>query len=272
MSEALTQLQKDAFHKDGYLIFESFFSPDEIAGLKAAIDELGAIREKQRNGEPAPDLKFVFEVPALAELLRHPRMMAIIEDIMGPNFGFHHLHAVRQDPGAPGVNWHQDYEQHPQTNRSHIMVHVFYYLNGLNGEVGDLLVLPGSQYTIADRSAMGIFGQEDLPGSLTVDNVPPGTAIVVHSALWHARRKKPGGENRSRYFADSSYCQAGVRWPSYPNYGELLERAEKMGLLEGERAHLFNAEMFFDSGLAHKTVAKTQGSLALQLPTWEGAK
>ena len=54
------------------------------------------------------------------------------------------------------IGWHQDYEQYPQTNRTHPMVHVFYYLNGLNGEVGDLTLLPRSQGLI--------FGRGRAPG------------------------------------------------------------------------------------------------------------
>ena len=270
MGYDLTEEQKQTFKDLGYLIFEPFFSDAEIVELKSAIDDL--VEWRKQDASTRRDMKFVFEVPALGELVRHPKTMAIVEDIMGAGFGFHHLHAVRQEAGAGGVNWHQDYEQYPQTNRSHVMVHVFYYLNGLDGQVGDLLVLPRSQNTVADRGAMGIFGQQDLPGSVTVNNVAPGTAVVVHSAVWHARRAKPGGEGRPRYFADASYCQAGVVWPSYPNYAEFLERAEASGLTTGKYAHLFNSEMFYDSSLARQALADHKGSLALQLPGFAGTK
>jgi len=188
---------------------------------------------------------------------------------MGPGFAFHHLHATRQGPGTPGVNWHQDYEQEPQTNRSHVMVHVFYYMNGLNGEVGDLLFLPGSQKTIIANGGIWLLGTEPLPGYKVVDDLPAGSAVLVHSALWHARRAKPGGEGAPRYFADISYCQAGVRWPSYGRntWREILTRCREVGVDRGGRyAHLFDESHFFDRSEIHARWKDRTGSIALALP------
>ena len=48
----------------------------------------------------------------------------------------HHIHASRHDAGQPSVGWHQDYHSSPAvTDREQLMVHVFYYFNGLNGTV-----------------------------------------------------------------------------------------------------------------------------------------
>lgn len=46
------------------------------------------------------------------------------------------------------------------------MVHVFFYMNGLHGEVGDLMVLPKSQTAVIARGAMqDLFKEEELPVS-----------------------------------------------------------------------------------------------------------
>lgn len=269
MGQTLTDDQQSAFKKDGYLVFESFFDGGEVATLKAAIDEYGAARKAAVNSQDKSAIQYTFEVPALGELVRHPRVMPIVEDILGPGFGFHHLHAVKQTAGTSGVHWHHDYEQIPQTNRSHTMIHIFYYLNGLNGEVGDLLLVPGSHSKVIDKGALSLFGEEDLPGTVVVNDVPPGTMIVVHSALWHARRAKPGGESFARYFADASYCQAGIRWPGYRNNADVHARAVAAGLTEGDRAHLFNPEMFFEGGPAARRQSEVQGSLILQTNGWD---
>lgn len=82
------------------------------------------------------------------------------------------------------------------------------YLNGLDGKVGDLMVLPRSQYSHWDGGSMqAIFKDAVLPGSKTFNNLPPGSAVVCHSALVHGRRKQPGGEDKPRYFLDISYCR-----------------------------------------------------------------
>jgi hypothetical protein len=256
-----TQIQ--TFHSDGYLIFERFFDVTECADLKADIDE------KMREGGTG---RLICEYPHLGPLISHPRVMDVMAAVLGPGFAFHHLHAVRQDEGARGVHWHQDYEQYPQTNRTHTMVHFFYYFNGLNGQIGDLLFVPRSQQAIVGNDALRIFGTETLPGTVVVDDLPPGSAVLVHSALWHARRAKPGGAGSPRYFADASYCQAGVRWPSYgtPQWRAILARALELGLdRDGAYAHLFDTSHFFDELTARAFLRPKHGSLVLEMRDWQ---
>ena len=75
----------------------------------------------------------------------------------------------------------------------------------------------------------------DLPGTVVFgegNQLPAGSAVIVHSGLMHARRAKPGFES-ARYFVDISYCQPGPhRWPSYGN-----ERHHLINLKALERGH-----------------------------------
>ena len=91
------------------------------------------------------------------------------------------------------------------------MVHIFFYCNGLDGAVGDLMTLPKSQYSVMERGGFqNLWKSERLPGSVFFGEgnpLPPGSAVIVHSALMHGRDDKPGGEGKPRYFIDSSYCQ-----------------------------------------------------------------
>ena len=111
----------------------------------------------------------------------------------------------------------QDYEQNPQVDRENLMVHVFFYCNGLDGAVGDLMTLPKSQYSVMERGGfMNLWKSERLPGSVFFGEgnpLPPGSAVIVHSALMHGRDDKPGGEGKPRYFIDSSYCQPCAHTP-----------------------------------------------------------
>ena len=117
-------------------------------------------------------------------------------------------------------------------------------LQGLTGEVGDLILLPRSHRAVVDRGRdqLGaLFGTDALPGSLTVDCLPQGSAVIVHSALLHGRRPRPGGENRPRYFSDISYCQhpqpqqqRGAHWPSYQVASRSDKHADPGGHGQGE--------------------------------------
>ena len=111
----------------------------------------------------------------------------------------------------------QDYHSAPDVyDRSQLMIHVFFYLNGLDGQVGDLMILPRSQYSHWDGGSMqAIFKDAVLPCSKTFNNLPPGSAVICHSALVHGRRAQPGGEDKPRYFLDISYCRERKQSPVF---------------------------------------------------------
>jgi hypothetical protein len=251
----------ETFAEQGYAVFPGFLAKVEIDRLKAAVD-------RHVSAQPR---RHAYEQDEIGALVWHPGVAEIVDELMDGPHVFHHIHAARHDAGTKGVSWHQDYEQYPQTNRSHLMVHVFFYLDGLNGTVGDLLLVPGSYRFATDSHALTFLGTSDLPGSITVDDVPPGSVLVVHSAMWHARRAKPGGENSPRFFIDSSYCRSGVRWPSYQVPGMLADLRERHVTAGGTRPWLFDEAQFFDSARARETMGSLEGSVMLDLPQWQAS-
>jgi ectoine hydroxylase-related dioxygenase (phytanoyl-CoA dioxygenase family) len=257
---SVSEADQEFFHREGYLVLPELIEPDYNTRIKAELDELVEHRA-------AKDHRLIVTYPEMGKLTSHPPIIERLQELMGPRFAMHHIHSARHEAGNGGVNWHQDYEQYPQTNRSHIMVHIFYYLSGLDGTVGDLLVLPKSQKIIVPNGGMGLFGTADLPGSLVVDELQPGSAIIVHSALWHARRPKPGGKEHPRYFIDVSYCQHGVLWPAYRHTDEINNKALQLGLgRDGAYDFLYDSEQFFDRReLDEAFKARNEGSIALQM-------
>lgn len=257
-SAQLSEDQEKFFHREGYLVLPSFLEMDYDGRLIREVDELVIDRMNH-------DHRLIVSYSEMGLLTSHPPMMDKLEKLLGPKFTMHHVHSDRHNAGMEGSDWHQDYEQHPQTNRSHIMVHVFYYLNGLNGEIGDLMIVPRSQHVLVQRN-LEIFGTEDLPGSICINDLPAGSAIILHSGIWHARRPKPGGDDNPRYFIDISYCQHGVIWPAYQESSTtetINAKAMEIGLdREGRYADLYDSSQFFDhNSIASKFSQVHQGSL-----------
>ena len=228
------------FYRQGFLVFPSLLNSNICNTLCREIDHF----EDNR-------LVLAAAMPAHAALVSFPPILAIARDLMGgTDFGFHHLHTARHAAGTPDLAWHHDYEQYPQVDRKFTMLHFFMYLTGLNGTIGDLLTIPGSQTSVMDRYVHSHAGTVDLPGTTVIDNLPAGSVVAIHSALLHARRAKPGGEGRPRYFTDCSYCQDGTVWPSYLERGNWREtmaylkaQEEKRG---GHGAFLFDQSRFKD--------------------------
>jgi len=194
----------DRFNEEGYLIFEGLFDRDLNERIKADVDQLMNDRQKGKQ-------QILTTYPELGLLTSEPSVVDRVADLMqGKKFTHHHIHARWQTSGERGVAWHHDYVQTPQANRSHLMVHVFMYMDGLNGEIGDLLVMPGTHKKVMNNDAFQQFQFEDLPGSRAIDDLAPGSIIIIHSAVQHARRPKTGGDVYKRYFIDTSYCQEGI--------------------------------------------------------------
>ena len=262
-SDALCTADIAFFEREGYLIFPRLLTPAHSERVMRDIDRLQAQRTggyAQRNSEEN-GTALIITFPHLGGLTCYPPMVAKVASLMGGcGFALHHQHANLHSKGTPPSNWHHDYEQFPQTDRDQLMVHCFYYPNGLNGEAGDLLVLPRSHKSVMHNNAFsGLFYAKDLPGSVTIDELPRGSAVIVHSALLHARRAKPGGLSNPRYFTDVSYCQAGdQKWPAYgfplPKlalHKRVGQRAREAGHgREGKFDFLYATDMFYDMDTA----------------------
>jgi hypothetical protein len=146
------------------------------------------------------------------------------------------------------------------------MFHVFFYLDGLNGTVGDLMLIPGTQHRVMSRDALTDMGTEDMPGSKVVDDIPPGTIVIVHSALFHARRAKPGGEGKPRYFLDIPYCQAGVKWPQDKGWAAELDRlSRERSSIDPWAEKVFNSNHFYRPGPVGELLANYSGSMGYEL-------
>ena len=107
MPKLLTEDQVAAYSRDGYLSPLRAMEPDEMAVLRAQYDALcareGGMLSKRTNQKPH------LLVTWLDELVRHPRILDAVEDVIGPNIlcwasGFFHKPA--RNPGF--VSWHQD--------------------------------------------------------------------------------------------------------------------------------------------------------------------
>jgi hypothetical protein len=246
--------QIEQFERSGFLVLPGLLPDDLVARLTPEVDRwvdtglraraIAAVLDPDTNGVPEvmePDL------PAHGELLTHGPLLQVIGKLLGPQFVFHHMHSARQAPDLPGKDWHHDYELRVRSRRTHAMVHALHYLDGIDPDMAGLAVLPGSHREVAEKSARAHLGTDVLPGEVLIEELPAGSTVLVHSALFHARRAKPAGTGRPRYFVDASYCQAGVLWPPVkPYWREMLSRARERGLAAADWPDLFAEHHFSD--------------------------
>ncbi|WP_431870706.1 phytanoyl-CoA dioxygenase family protein [Nocardiopsis eucommiae] len=242
------------FTESGYLVLPGFLPAPLVGRLLPEVDRwvdeglrersIAACLEPEAHGTP-PVLEL--ELPAHGELLTHEPLLAMISDLMGPSFVFHHLHSDRHGEATGGKAWHHDHEPNDREDPSLLMVHALHYLGGLDPSVGHLAVLPGSHLEHAAKQARAHLGTKELPGEAVIDRLPPGSTVLMNSALFHARRPASEGvdDPGPRYFVDASYCQTSARWhPVKPYWRHMLSRARELDLGGGRWPELF-AERHF---------------------------
>ncbi|MEU3597737.1 phytanoyl-CoA dioxygenase family protein [Streptomyces sp. NPDC006798] len=252
------EVRTEGFADDGYLVLPGFLPDDLVHRLAPEVDlwvEKGwrqrSIDACLRPGAEPPEV-VELDLPAHAELAVHAPLMELLArpGLLGESFVFHHLHSDRRPAGGPGKSWHHDYEQRPQRDRGLPMVHALHYIGGLSPELGGLAVLPGSHREVAEKDARGHLGTAVLPGETLIDELPPGSTVVLHSALFHSRRaaSAPRPDAGPRYMIDGSYCRTGTRWPPVkPYWRQVLAVGRSRGLDAG-RPELFAERHFREYG------------------------
>jgi ectoine hydroxylase-related dioxygenase (phytanoyl-CoA dioxygenase family) len=108
--KALTQAQVDSYHTNGFLFPIPALTPDEVAICLAGLHRLEA-----DLGCPIADADIKWRSHAYAhspwfnDLIRHPRILDAIEDVIGPNILVWTSTFFIKEPNSPTfAAWHQD--------------------------------------------------------------------------------------------------------------------------------------------------------------------
>jgi ectoine hydroxylase-related dioxygenase (phytanoyl-CoA dioxygenase family) len=117
----LNDEQAAQFDRDGFVVLDGVFTPDEIAAVRAITDDFeaksDAFLKSQRDGRlmiaETGAITFtthlVTKSPELAAFARHPRLVRICADLVGPDVNLYWDQAVYKKPEKPRrFPWHQD--------------------------------------------------------------------------------------------------------------------------------------------------------------------
>jgi phytanoyl-CoA hydroxylase len=116
----LTEAQRDAFNRDGFVRVEGAFTPDEVAAVTAAIDPLEAEgEEKLREAggtvliATADEITFTGHIvrrsPVLKAFAAHPFMVDVCHDLLGDEVRLYWDQSVyKKTAEMREFPWHQD--------------------------------------------------------------------------------------------------------------------------------------------------------------------
>ena len=197
----LTQAQKDEYERVGAIVVPDVLSAEEVAALRqatdgfvekarglAAHDAVYDLEDSHSAAEPrvrrikSPHLHH----PAYAALVKHPRIVAVLQDLWGPDIRFDTAKLNMKSAGfGAAVEWHQDWAFYPHTNDDLAAVGVM--MDDMEPENGPLLVVPGSHRgPVFDHHAEGRFcgamdpARRDVDYAAAVPLLGKAGSITVH--------------------------------------------------------------------------------------------
>jgi hypothetical protein len=242
MPRFLSKQQVEQYREQGFLSPVDVMSEDEAGSylerLQAAEARYpGELNAENRNN---PHLSFGF----LDELVHHPGILDVVEDLIGGNFALWGSVLFIKEPQTKHfVSWHQDATYmglEPQE-----FVTPWLALSPSNREMGCMSMIPGShreailphEETFHDDNILTRGQQiQDVDDSAAVDLIlKPGQMSLHHARIIHGSQPNRGTRRRAGY-AIQAYAPAGTRQVVGENYwmpirGEFMES----GFIELER-------------------------------------
>jgi ectoine hydroxylase-related dioxygenase (phytanoyl-CoA dioxygenase family) len=198
----------ERFRRNGYAIVEGALERSQLDALTAALAPYEAGRPMGRNDFEGDRSQRVYSLAAkgavFQQLAEHPRIVALLDRVLLPNYLLSTLQSIRLHPGENAQAWHTDdaFYLVPRPRASTLGVSVIWAIEDFRADNGATQVIPGSHR----------WGGEHPDGrahDIATARMPAGSAIVFDAALWHR-----GGENRSagtRLAISPQYCQPFLR-------------------------------------------------------------
>lgn len=190
--------------RDGFVILERLINTDETSAAKAALEKL--VGPTGRNGFEGLKTQRAYallkKTRALDGVAAHPRVLAILDALMGPSPLLSAFLAIRILPGETAQVAHFDAGFYPGARpRACLAASAIWAIDPFTEENGATLVWPGSHLWEDAR--------RPDPADAVPALMPAGSAIIFHGDLWHA-----GGANRSqaaRLAVSPQYCAQWLR-------------------------------------------------------------
>lgn len=138
----LTTAQQESYHREGYLLgLPAIYSRDEMDRINAELPSLLALL---KPGEDSGEIREWHHTSTyLYEIVMHPKILDLVESLLGPNFYVWGSAFFIKPPHSPGtVPWHQDAYYWPLSPCNTVTVWVAF--DDVDEANGGMKLIPGS--------------------------------------------------------------------------------------------------------------------------------
>src|SRR5262245_19703065 len=203
MGRILSPDHSSQYRSSGFLFPFQALSSEEVCGFRVALEDLEA-RLKARE-KPLPLWQCHLHFRWAYDLAIHPRILDIVQEIIGPNILVHTSSVFRKDAGdSASIPWHQD--GHYWRISPPKLVSAWIALTESTIGNGCMQVIPGSHHERLPHSSVRRGGNmlasgltlEQNPDESTAVNVvlAPGEISLHHLNLVHGSKQNNTAESR----------------------------------------------------------------------------
>lgn len=202
---AVAEADLAAVERDGYIIWENLLTAADCERLRTALTPLlGRSGRNTFEGERTRRAyNLVDKTRACDALAEHPRVLALLDRLLLPNYLLSQLQAIEILPGERAQLPHHDDGFYPVPRpRPALSVATMWAIDEFTEDNGGTVLLPGSHRWDGER--------QPAPSDIrVVARMPAGSCACYLGTLWHG-----GGENRSgaaRLGLTVQYCEPWLR-------------------------------------------------------------
>ncbi len=201
------QAELDALATDGFVVLERVLDAGELAAIKKALAPHFARTPAGRNRFEGLKSQRVYALvakdPVFADLVSHPRILALLDRLLEPNYLLSAALAISHGGGEDPQPFHYDDGSYriPRP-RPHVGVSAVWAIDEFTADNGATELIPGSHHWGEERPAA------DDPRAKKMA-MPAGSVVVFVGTMWHR-----GGRNttaRPRLGITPQYCQPWAR-------------------------------------------------------------
>jgi ectoine hydroxylase-related dioxygenase (phytanoyl-CoA dioxygenase family) len=198
-STALSQIREQ-----GFTVFEELLGPDDIRSVKSALAPWLKGEYMGRNNFEGHSTERVYALlakdPVFAQIVEHPDVLAVIDDLLEPDYLLSANLAINVHPGETPQPWHRDNDG--GTNGRIDALHgisTIWAFDDFTEDNGATEIIPRSHLSA---------GSPDISKTQKVI-MPAGSVLVFSGNLVH--RGGANNSDKSRLAITPQYCQPWLR-------------------------------------------------------------
>ena len=196
----------ERMQEHGFVVFERLLPTAYLERIRQALAPYLGAEHYGRNDFEGRRTQRVYAVLAktteLNELILHPKILALLDRLLLPNYLITAAQAIQIEPGeTPQAFHHDDQFTFLPRPRAPVSYATIWAIDEFTSENGGTVVIPGSH-------SWGNDAPLDSADKVALQ-MPPGSVVFFPSTLWHG-----GGANSAltpRLAVSIQYCQPYMR-------------------------------------------------------------